>query len=152
MEKEENKNNSNKDFSDYNLLIIDDEESYRKYLATIAEKSFDLNVILAQNPKEAFDYMNNEQIPDIIMLDMQMPIMDGQTALKFIRSNSRTKNIPVLICTALSSETLLISLFKLGISDYIIKPSDTKSIAKKILKAIKESDKFKTQQSNESNN
>lgn len=136
-------------FTDFNILIVDDEEAYRNFLKTVVEKTFNLNVSTATNPKEAFEYIKNVKVPDLIMLDMQMPVMDGLTALKYLRSGLKTRNIPVIICTALSSESLLIELFKLKISDYLVKPADSKSISKKVFKALKESPKFKHRSSND---
>ncbi len=123
------------DFSGQVVMIVDDEEPYRKFISKVVEKYLKAKIVTASNPKEAFELLNEVQ-PILIFMDMQMPIMDGQTALRYIRANAKTADIPVIICTALSNATLLFNLAKLGISDYIVKPSDPRTIIEKAFKAI----------------
>ncbi len=127
--------NPNIDFSEHIVMVVDDEEPYRKFISKVIEKYLKAQTITASNPKEAFELLQDMQ-PALIFLDMQMPLMDGQTALRYIRANAKTANIPVIICTALSNATLLFNLAKLGISDYIVKPSDPRTIIEKAYKAI----------------
>lgn len=130
------------DFSQYKVLLVDDEISYRTFLRTLIEKQFKAKVIEARNPKEAFDYLKTE-IPSLIILDMQMPVMDGLTALTYIRSNSTTRFIPVIACTAMSKTDLVLKLAELGIADYIVKSSPANVFAEKILKVLKQIDSEK---------
>ena len=117
------------------VLIVDDEEPYRKFLAKIIEKFLKSKVLQAKNPKEAFEILAHT-IPDLILLDLQMPLMDGQTALKYIRSNEKTAGIPVLICSALGFESVITSLAKQGISGFIIKPCDANTVLSKIYQIL----------------
>ena len=119
------------DFSKHTILIVDDESAFRKFLRKIIEKEFNANVVEAINPKEGFLYLN-DNTPSLIILDMEMPVMDGFTALKRLRTMPDKRNIPVIACTALSSRELFLSLFDLKISDYIIKPSNSDAILAKI--------------------
>jgi CheY-like chemotaxis protein len=113
------------------VLIVDDNNGYRKYLRKLIETRIKANVKEASNPKDAFEYMNKE-IPSLILLDMQMPIMDGYTALGIIRKKPETQNVPVIPCTALASTELVVRLSQLNISDYIIKSGDAGLIVEKI--------------------
>lgn len=135
--------NDPNDFSDITVIVVDDEDIYRRFVATLFEKHFRIKPVVCKNPKEAFDYMISKEIPDLMILDMQMPIMDGLTTLKHLRSANRTKGIEVIINTALSTDSLLMELFKLGIADYILKPSETIVISKKILNVLKKIRKSK---------
>lgn len=130
------------DFTGMNVILCDDDPAYRKILSSVLKKNFKVTVREATNPQEAFDLMK-ESMPDLLVLDMQMPVMDGLTALKFIRSNDATKELPVIACTALSYGDLFISLAKLKISDYIVKPSTAKIISGKFHKALNEISKRK---------
>ena len=65
---------------------------------------------------------------------MELPVMDGLTVLKHLRSNPKTQDLAVIICTALSDKELFIELFKLNISDYIMKTSGNKVIKQKLKK------------------
>ncbi len=132
----------NMNFTGLSVLLCDDDPAYRKILSSILRKNFKVNVREATNPQEAFDLMK-ESMPDLLVLDMQMPVMDGLTALKFIRSNEATVNLPVIACTALSYGDLFVSLAKLRISDYIVKPSNPKIIGGKFHKALNEISKRK---------
>ncbi|MCX6153343.1 MAG: response regulator [Candidatus Kapabacteria bacterium] len=117
------------------ILIIDDSDVVRKFMRKLLEISFKAYVHECENPKDAFTYLKDNEI-DIIILDMQMPIMDGLTALKYLRANPRFVNTPVIACTALSSSNLLVQLGQLKIADYIVKPASTELIIQKVSKVI----------------
>lgn len=123
-----------KDYSKFTVMVVDDEPAHRKYLKHLIKKDFNANVIEASHPKEAFEMMK-EGIPDLIMLDMQMPVMDGYTALKYIRSLPATAEVPVIGCSSVTDKELIIRLAKLKINDYVSKSSDSTVIVEK-LKAI----------------
>jgi len=123
------------DFSKYKVIIIDDEVPFRKWLKTALSKYFKVQAFEAKNPIEGFELIEKIK-PDLIILDLEMPIMDGYTALKEIRSNPETKDTSVIICTGLSSEQLLVNLIKLKITDYVIKSAGSKIIIDKIYKAL----------------
>ncbi|HOQ48796.1 MAG TPA: response regulator [Candidatus Kapabacteria bacterium] len=114
-----------------NVLVIDDSDTYRMMMKKVIELYFYANVHLAENPGEAFE-MIPKISPDLIILDMQMPVMDGFTALKNIRSIDGTKDIPVVAFTALSTSTLVAELVKWKINDFIKKPTTTEIIVKKL--------------------
>lgn len=113
------------------VLIIEDNQLYREFLKTLLSKTLGIKVVEAKDPKVAFDFLK-DNIPDLIVLDMELPMMDGFQILKHIRKNSRTKNVAVIPCTVLKQEHLILNLLKLGISDYIDKKLPPKEIAQKI--------------------
>lgn len=123
------------DFSNLTVLICDDEPGYRKYFKKLLELRFKTRVIEAEDPGEAFKFLEKE-IPDLIIMDMQMPVMDGFSAIKLIRANPKTKGIPVIACTALSSLSLFQELVKLKISDYLVKPPSEELALKKLFKVL----------------
>lgn len=122
-------------FKDYTILIVDDEEVYIKFLKKMIEKEIGAMVDIANNPKEAFEYFKRK-IPDLVLLDMQMPMMDGLTALKLIRSAPATKDIPVIPCTAMSNKDLVIQLAEHKITDYIVKSGNVDIYRTKIVDAL----------------
>ncbi len=132
----------NLDFSNLSVLLVDDDPAFRKLLSSILQKNFKTKTLEAANPQEAFEVIN-ENMPDLLILDMEMPVMDGLTALKFLRSKEETINLPVIACTALSYGDLFISLAKLKISDYIVKPSSGTIIKGKLHKALNKISKSK---------
>lgn len=121
----------NIDFSDRTILVCDDEDAYRKFLNKILSKFLKARVLIASNPGEMFEILKKEN-PDLIILDLQMPVMDGQTALKLLRENPKTELTPVLICSALGFESVIVNLAKLNINGFIIKPFEATTVLQKI--------------------
>lgn len=119
------------EIKDAQVLIIEDDRLYREFMKTLISKNFDANVIVAKDPKEGFDYLK-EEVPDLVILDMELPMMDGFQILKHIRSNPRTKDLAVIPCTVLKQQHLILNLVKMGISDFIDKKIPPKQILMKI--------------------
>lgn len=127
------------DFSNHTVLIVDDNETFRYFLKSMIEKHLKAVVVERDNPEAAFEYLE-ENRPSLIILDMEMPVMDGFTALKRLRSEYETKDIPVIACSALGSKDLVVSLAKLKIETYIVKNTDPKTTLKKIAFSLKKID------------
>ena len=113
------------------ILIIEDDESTRLLLKRIFKKRYTCAVFEAENGEIGLNALQ-EYLPDLVLLDLTMPVMDGVETLEKIRSNSFFKNIPVLIITALNEKKLIGSLAEKGISDYILKPIDPDLAFKRI--------------------
>lgn len=127
------------DFSKHKVLIVEDNDLYRKFLEKIMTKTFRCSVYDARDPQEAIDWMKNNELT-LMLLDMEMPKMDGYTFLRHLRENPKYENLPVIVCTSLSSVDLVVRLVKLKISDFIEKRSDSKVITEKIYKVLKSLD------------
>ena len=82
-----------------------------------------------------FAYLEKNQV-DLIILDLEMPIMDGVTALMHLRTNPKTKDIHVIPCSAIHKTELVVKLIKLGIDDYIVKSNDINMIVDKVKKSL----------------
>ncbi len=101
------------------VLIVDDEKNNIAALTHILDGDYD--VFIAKNGKDAVETAN-EQLPDIILLDIIMPEMDGYEALAALKSSEKTSKIPVIFVTGLSEESDVEKGLDLGASDYITKP------------------------------
>lgn len=123
------------DYTEKKILIVDDDETFARFVKKFSEIELGIKSDHALNPAVAFDMLKKNKY-DLIILDMEMPVMDGYTALREIRRRKEIKDIPVIICTALVTPTLLGSLAKLGISSYIVKPSKSNIIINKIKMAL----------------
>lgn len=123
------------EFEDLTVLSVDDDPLFRKFLKAIVEKRLGSNFIEASNPQDMFPILE-KTLPDLLILDMEMPYMDGVTALKKIRFNPKFMRIPVIACTALATPELLGALIKLRIEDYIVKTAGQVSTLNKIQKAL----------------
>ncbi|MBX3042982.1 MAG: response regulator [Candidatus Kapabacteria bacterium] len=122
-------------FEHVTIMIVEDEEPFRKLISKIVEKYLGASVIECPNPKVAFEQLS-KKIPDLIIMDLQMPVMDGLTAVKYIRAAERTSKIPIIICSALGFESVLKSMTLYNVADFIVKPADAQVIIKKIIHVL----------------
>ena len=112
------------------ILVIDDEMMLREMLKDIFSIA-GYDVITAENGKEGLQKIEQE-LPDFVILDGSMPVMDGFETLKEIRKNPRFINLPVVMFTALSGESEQIKGLNLGADDYITKPFKTSVLLSKV--------------------
>jgi len=110
---------SNNKSIDKKLLIIDDNSELRSYLKN--ELSISYNILLAENGKIGFE-LANKHIPDIIITDVMMPIMDGIELCKMIKNDLRTSHIPIMMITAKGMEIDKIKGIDSGADVYLQKP------------------------------
>lgn len=110
------------------ILLVDDEKDIVEFLKYNLEKE-NIEIITAYNGEEAINKM--DLMPDLVILDVMMPKLNGFEVCKKIRANLKFKNIPVIFLTAKASEVDEIIGLEIGASDYIQKPiSPTKLIAR----------------------
>ncbi|MGZ5255878.1 MAG: ATP-binding response regulator, partial [Flavitalea sp.] len=101
------------------VLVVDDNADMREHLHSILSDNF--NVITASNGLDALHKMK-EVTPALVLADVMMPVMDGFSLLKKIRSNKATSNIPVIFLTAREGEESRVEGWELGANDYVVKP------------------------------
>jgi len=105
------------------VLIIDDDEGQRLILSRLLKRRMACDILQAENGLEGLKQIEKEN-PDVIFLDVSMPIMNGEETLEAIRSDPSTAKIPVIILTALNDKKSVGKLIEKGISDYLLKPLD----------------------------
>ena len=118
------------------ILIIEDNEKNLK-LFNVIIKSLGYETLTAMNGEEGVS-MAKENAPDLILMDIQMPVMDGITALNMLKSDERTKNIPVIALTSYAMAGDKEKFLGLGFSEYISKPIDKDGFIKAIENILKE--------------
>ena len=111
------------------LLIIDDNSDMRTYIHTILES--DYNIIEAANGKQGVA-LANKFLPDIIICDMMMPVMDGLECCQILKSEMRTSHIPVLMLTACSFDEQRAASYENGADGFIGKPFDSQVLCSRI--------------------
>jgi DNA-binding response OmpR family regulator len=113
------------------VLVIDDEPNLVKLVASRL-KSGGHEVLSAENGKIGFDLAKKEK-PDIILLDIQMPVMDGWETLEALKKENTTKDIPVVMVTARGDTSDLVKSMAEGkAADYVMKPYVAVEFLKKI--------------------
>jgi len=101
------------------VLVVDDEPNVRLTVSRMLSK--DYNVLEATNGEEAVS-IAKEQKPDLILMDLMMPTMDGYTACFKIKSDAATKAIPIAMLTAIGHELNKKFAEEMGADGYITKP------------------------------
>ncbi|MBQ7575389.1 MAG: response regulator [Bacteroidales bacterium] len=108
------------DFSKYNVLVVDDVPLNLKLVTKMLTR-FNFRIRTAANGLQALEAVR-EEIPDLILLDILMPVMDGFDMLKILRANPATEKVRVIILSALNSNEDVVKGFNLGANDFITKP------------------------------
>lgn len=102
------------------ILSVDDSKTIRLIVGK-AFKSYDCQMCEASNGEEGLAAAAKER-PDLIILDVTMPIMDGVTMLTKLKEDPELKGIPVIMLTAESGRENVLQIAKLGVRDYLVKP------------------------------
>jgi len=111
------------------ILVVDDEPNVRRLVHTILSKDF--TVFEAEDGKQAIDVAGTQK-PDLILMDMMMPRMDGLTACYAIKNDPTTRSIPVLMLTAIGFELNVKLSQQMGADAYMTKPFTSQALLDKI--------------------
>lgn len=112
------------------ILVVDDDPYILMSLEFLMKKN-GFDVMIARNGTEALDIINN-QSPDLILLDIMMPDVDGYAICKYVKSTKHLKDIVVVFVSAKTKDTDVQKGYKLGASLYISKPFSTRDLVKQV--------------------
>jgi two-component system alkaline phosphatase synthesis response regulator PhoP/two-component system response regulator VicR len=117
------------------ILFVDDEADL---VSTVKcrLKWADFDVVTAPNGKEGLDKAETEK-PNLILLDTNMPVMNGYEMLEQLRKNPQLKNIPVIMLTAMCEAQDIAKASSYDIADYVTKPFDFTELVEKITNILK---------------
>jgi CheY-like chemotaxis protein len=101
------------------VLVVEDSQPAREVVMRILKRE-GYDVLGAANGIEALVSIERES-PDLVLLDVMMPEMDGMTMLEELRENPETRELPVILLTALSDEPRLRKARELGVREYLVK-------------------------------
>ena len=105
------------------LLIEDDAIEVMKFTRVLKTLNYNHKIIEANNGEEALEILKvKEIIPDIILLDLNMPKLNGMEFLRILKSDDQLKFIPSIIITTSSNHKDLMECYKIGIAGYLLKP------------------------------
>ena len=108
------------------ILIIDDSPMNLKVLAGMLKEEY--RILIAKSGEQAMEIIEAGNSPDLILLDVVMPGMDGYTLCLKIKGDDRTKSIPVIFISAKSGEDEIRKGISLGAAAYIPKPFDVTTV------------------------
>ena len=115
------------------LLVEDNPDDEALTLRALKKNKIANQIIVARDGAEALDYMfgtgsyagrNLEELPEVILLDLKLPKVDGLEVLRRIRSDPKTRMVPVVILTSSKEDQDLIQAYSIGVNSYVRKPVD----------------------------
>ncbi|NJO92797.1 MAG: response regulator [Chloroflexia bacterium] len=113
------------------IMIVDDQETLRLLMNSILEKNFE--VVMKNDGQEALAYLVENQYPDLILLDMEMPNMNGRIFLRRLKmGGNQLSKIPVIFVSTVNTQSLIQSTLKHGAAGYIIKPFTPEDLYNKV--------------------
>ncbi|MEH2155061.1 hybrid sensor histidine kinase/response regulator [Nostoc sp.] len=118
------------------VLIVDDNPANLQVLSSFLDQS-SFEVWAARSGEKALQLLENDDLPDLILLDVMMPGIDGFETCKQLKSNPRVQDIPVIFMTALSETADKIKGLQLGAVDYITKPFQHEEVLVRIENHLK---------------
>jgi len=112
------------------VLIVDDEPLNLDFLE---QKLEDLNcqIIMAADGQQALNKIKSEQ-PDLVLLDLMMPVLDGFAVLSEVKADSALRDIPIIIISADQDSKSIVRGIKQGADDYLTKPVNPDLLMKKV--------------------
>jgi PleD family two-component response regulator len=119
----------------FRAMIVDDDPTILAMLKAILEREqFSLHE--AADGQQASDLIDTIEPPNIILLDIMLPYVDGLELVKKIRKTERWADIPIIMLTGKSSEDIIVSLLKAGANDYVTKPFNIRELVTRIKKLM----------------
>ena len=116
------------------ILSVDDSKTIRMLLKRVF-LPFVCELLEAGDGQEALEVATREK-PDLIILDYNMPVMDGVTMLRHLRENEELRKTPVIMLTAEANSEIISTVARLGVRDYITKPFDQDLLLAKVARIV----------------
>ena len=118
----------------HKILVIEDHKDIRLYLKVLFSSNY--TVIMAENGEEGVK-MARREMPDIILSDVMMPVMNGLECTRILKEDLKTCHIPIIILTALVGDADVVKGIEMGADDYILKPFNPDILRSKVKRLIK---------------
>ncbi|TCI90351.1 response regulator [Tenacibaculum sp. M341] len=119
------------------LLIEDDQIEIMKFNRILSKLNSIHNVIEANNGEEALEILSDrDNLPSIILLDLNMPKINGIEFLKILKNDEVLKYLPTVVLTTSSNQKDMLECYKIGIAGYIVKPLKYEDYQSKLVKVL----------------
>ena len=119
------------------ILLAEDDEDNRDLVQFVLMKSkLDVKLVVAENGEEAVR-LAKECNPSLILMDMQMPVMDGWSAISLLKGDEKTKEIPVIAFTAQAKQEDWARTREMGCAEHFTKPMDPEELVALVQKYLK---------------
>jgi two-component system cell cycle response regulator DivK len=120
--------------STHTIMVVEDYDDTRHLLKRVLENE-GYQVLEAVNGQEAIQIAQKEH-PDLILMDLDLPILDGIGATQYIRQQSDTKAVPIVAMTAYPMSYTRVKAFAKGCNDYLSKPIDFDELKKHVMRYL----------------
>jgi two-component system, chemotaxis family, chemotaxis protein CheY len=114
------------------LLLVDDSATMRRIQRTQLNTMGITDIIEAGNGEEAFAQLQSNMPIDVMLLDWNMPVMDGFTLLKKVRADANFTGVKIFMCTSESEKSKVVEALKAGANNYIVKPFTPEGLKEKL--------------------
>jgi len=116
------------------LLVEDNPTDAELTLRALKQRNLANQVFLCRDGAEALHFFSDGegQVPKVVLLDLKLPKVDGLEVLRHLKSDARTKSIPVVVLTSSREEPDIERAYELGANSYIVKPVDFEAFARAV--------------------
>lgn len=114
----------------YTVLVVEDDAMSYKFLEIVLSKKTGINIVWAIDGQQALEYCNIYKHIDIVLTDLQLPVIDGRELIKQIKSQS--PDIPIIVQSANTLHDEMEKCTRLGCDAYLTKPIDSELLVKQI--------------------
>jgi len=114
------------------ILLIEDDEIERMKFVRVSSKTGNHTIVEANNGEKAIEILEQKDLPDFIVLDLNMPKMNGVEFLKMLKSKEALKFIPIVVMSTSNNYNDIKKCYEIGASGYMIKPLHYKDYKEKI--------------------
>ncbi len=116
------------------ILAIDDEKSIRFIIENTFNKDFD--VVTMTNGMDALFYIQSGNLPDVIICDLEMPVLNGIEFVKRLRESGFFEEIPLIMLSGKEESSEKIKCFEMGADDYVLKPFNPRELLARITRRL----------------
>lgn len=113
------------------LILVAEDNEINVRLFEILLRKLEFEIAIAYNGQQVIE-LSEKLMPDLILMDIQMPVVDGIFAMKVIKNNEKTKNIPIIAVTSFAMKGDREKLLSEGFDEYIAKPINIKELIEKL--------------------
>lgn len=115
---------------DFTVLAIDDINSTLAIIEYTLNKKY--NIVKMGNGKDSLEWLNEGNLPDLIICDLHMPEMDGVEFIKHIRASGFFKDIPLIVLSSNEMSSIRIKCLKAGADDFLVKPFNPEELEARV--------------------
>lgn len=116
------------------ILAIDDEKSIRFIIENTFNKEFD--VVTMMNGMDALFYLQSGNMPDVIICDLEMPVLNGLEFVRRLRESGFFEEIPLIMLSGKEESAEKIKCFEMGADDYVLKPFNPRELLARIQRRL----------------